>query len=340
MDKGSRGQGRGRDGICRLVRCAFTLVGMLLILSLVVFLLARACPGDPLRSWYGDGVDRMSEVQKKTMRHSLGLDQPVLNQYGIWLWNLLHGNLGISLKYKQPVTAVIGNCLGNTLVLGLISYLATFLLAFRWGESCVLQEGSHRDRWLQRLGVVTGNIPSFFLGLVLILIFAVQIPLFPTGGAYSYGMQGNLANRIWHLVLPCGVLVLGHVGYYGLMVRNLLAEEIRKDYVLLHKAQGIPSQRIVRKFCRKNILSAMIPAMAMAVPHLLGGTYVVEMVFSYPGLGTLALESALYKDYNLLMAVTLMTGALVIVCNMLGEHLSGRVDPRLSSEARKEVRSW
>ncbi len=316
----------------RFLQRILALAGMMLILSLVVFLLARACPGDPLRSWYGEVVDRMSEVQKKAMRHSLGLDQPVLTQYGIWLRNLIHGNLGISLKYKQPVTTVMGNCLGNTVVLGLISYLVTFLLAFRWGESCVLREGSRRDRWLQRLGVVTGNIPSFFLGLVLILLFAVKIPLFPTGGAYSYGMQGNFADRAWHLVLPCAVLVLGHVGYYGLMIRNLLAEEIRKDYVLLHKSQGIPPKRIVRKFCRKNIMSAMIPAMAMAVPHLLGGTYVVEMVFSYPGLGTLALESALYKDYNLLTAVTLLTAAVVILCNMLGESLSAKVDPRLSSD--------
>lgn len=325
-----------------MIRRIVTVAGLLLILSLLVFLLARACPGDPLRSWYGDGVDRMNEGQKAAMRHSLGLDQPVLVQYGIWLRNLMHGNLGISLKYKQPVTVVIGNTIGNTVLLGFIAYVVTFLLAFRMGESCVLQEGSRKDRGLQRLGVVTGNIPSFFLALVLILFFAVQIPLFPTGGAYSYGMQGNLMNRIWHLVLPCAVLVLGHVGYYGLMVRNLLAEEIRKDYVLLHKAQGIPAKRIVRKFCRKNILSAMIPAMAMGIPHLLGGTYVVEMVFSYPGLGTLALDSALYKDYNLLMAVTLMTGALVIICNMLGEYLSEKVDPRLSPDADsgKEVHPW
>lgn len=274
----------------------------------------------------------MNEGQKAAMRHSLGLDQSLWMQYGIWLRNLLQGNLGISLKYKQPVTAVIGNTIGNTVLLGLIAYVGTFFLAFRLGESCILQEGSRKDRWLNRLGVVMGNIPSFFLALVLILLFAVQLPLFPTGGAYSYGMQGNIGNRIWHLVLPCAVLVLGHVGYYGLMVRNLLAEEIRKDYVLLHKSQGIPPKRIVRKFCRKNILSAMIPAMAMGVPHLLGGTYVVEMVFSYPGLGTLALESALYKDYNLLMAVTLLTAAVVIFCNMLGESLSAKVDPRLSSD--------
>ena len=101
----------------------------------------------------------------------------------------------------------------------------------------------------------------------------------------------------------------GARGYYGLMVRNLLVEETRKDYVLLHKSQGIPREKILRRYCMKNILPGMIPAMTMAVPHILGGTYVVEMVFGYPGLGTLAFESALYKDFNVLMAVTLLTGA-------------------------------
>lgn len=306
---------------------------LLLVLSLVVFFLARACPGDPLRSWYGDGVDRLSAAQKEAMRRNLGLDRSLWVQYGLWLRNLFQGSLGISLKYKRPVTAVLGSVAGNTAILGLLAYVMTFLPAFRIGSSCALKEGSRKDRRLSRTAVVTGNIPSFFLGLLLILFFAVKIRLFPTGGAYSYGMAHSLPDRIWHLVLPCAVLVLEHVGYYGLMVRNLLVEETRKDYVLLHKSQGIPREKILRKYCMKNILPGMIPAMTMAVPHILGGTYVVEMVFGYPGLGTLAFESALYKDFNVLMAVTLLTGALVIFCNMLGEVLSAAIDPRMRDDA-------
>ena len=230
------------------------------------------------------------------------------------------------------MTAVLGSVAGNTAILGLLAYVMTFLPAFRIGSSCALKEDSRKDRRLSRIAVVTGNIPSFFLGLLLILFFAVKIRLFPTGGAYSYGMAHSLPDRIWHLVLPCAVLVLEHVGYYGLMVRNLLVEETRKDYVLLHKSQGIPREKILRKYCMKNILPGMIPAMTMAVPHILGGTYVVEMVFGYPGLGTLAFESALYKDFNVLMAVTLLTGALVIFCNMLGEVLSAAIDPRMRDD--------
>ncbi len=302
---------------------------MLLVMSILVFLMARLSPGDPLRSWYGDGIDRMSQAEKAAMSRKLGLNRSIPVQYGIWLQGVLSGDLGISLKYKQPVTTVMGNVFLNTAVLGVLSYGMTFLLAFRLGQKCALSEGSPRDRWLSRFGIISGSIPSFFLALLLILLFAVEVPLFPTGGAYSYGMRCNLLDRLWHLVLPATVIILGHVGYYGLMVRNLLAEETRKDYVLLLKAQGIPKKYIVNRCCTRNILSAMIPAMAMAVPHLLGGTYVVEMVFGYPGLGTLTFESALYKDYNLLMASTLLTGVVVIFSNFLGELLSARMDPRL-----------
>ncbi len=315
-----------------LARRLLRLLGMLLLLSLLVFLMARLSPGDPLRSWYGDGVERMSAAEKAAMSHKLGLDRSLPVQYGIWLRGVLTGDLGISLRYKQPVTTVIGNVLLNTVALGVLSYVLTFLIAFRMGQKSALSEGSLRDRWLTRWSITVGSIPSFFLALLLILILAVQLPLFPTGGAYSYGMKYSLPDRLWHLVLPTAVIVLGHVGYYGLMVRNLLAEETRKDYVLLLKSQGIPKTEIVNRCCTRNILSTMIPAMSLAVPHLLGGTYVVEMVFGYPGLGTLTFESALYKDYNLLMAITLLTGAVVIVCDFLGEILSARVDPRMREQ--------
>ena len=315
-----------------LARRLLRLLGMLLLLSLLVFLMARLSPGDPLRSWYGDGVERMSAAEEAAMSHKLGLDRSLPVQYGIWLRGVLTGDLGISLRYKQPVTTVIGNVLLNTVALGVLSYVLTFLIAFRMGQKSALSEGSLRDRWLTRWSITVGSIPSFFLALLLILILAVQLPLFPTGGAYSYGMKYSLPDRLWHLVLPTAVIVLGHVGYYGLMVRNLLAEETRKDYVLLLKSQGMPKTEIVNRCCTRNILSTMIPAMSLAVPHLLGGTYVVEMVFGYPGLGTLTFESALYKDYNLLMAITLLTGAVVIVCNFLGEILSARVDPRMREQ--------
>lgn len=321
-----------RTSIPQPLRRLLEFLLMMLALSLLVFLMARLCPGDPLRAWYGDGIDRMNEAQKQAARTSLGLDQPLIVQYGVWLRNLLRGNPGISFQYKQPVMRVIGNVWGNTLIFGLASYALTFALAFPLGRWCAAREDSRADRLLRRVGVVTGNIPSFFLAMIFILIFAVKLGILPSGGAYSYGNSADPIDRIAHLVLPVAVVVTGHLGYYSYLVRNLLLEETRKDYVLLLKAEGLPGGRILRKYCMRNILPPMFSIMATAVPHLIGGAYIVEMVFGYPGLGTLSFESALYKDYNMLMAVTLLTGAVVLLCNILAEVFAARIDPRMRSD--------
>lgn len=313
---------------CRLAE----MLVVLLLLSVIVFVLSRLCPGDPLRSWYGDGVDRMSEAAKAQARYNLGLDRSMFTQYRIWLGDLLRGDLGLSYKYKRPVIAVMKGVMGNTAVLVLLTYLLTFGLAFSIGRISASKEGTRLDRFICKAGVISGNIPVFFLSLIGILVFAVWIPILPTGGAYSYGSDGNLADRLWHLVLPATVMVIGHLWYYSYMVRNLLLEEMRKEYVLLLKAEGVPRRDIIRKYCMKNIMPPMIAVMAMAVPHLLGGTYVVETVFSYPGMGRLCFESALYQDYNVLMATTMLTGVVVVLCNYLAQVIGERIDPRMSHE--------
>ena len=314
--------------LCRIAE----MILILFILSMIVFALSRLCPEDPLRSWYGDGVDRMSPEQKASARESLGFEKPLPVQYGIWLKELAHGEPGLSYKYKRPVTEVIRGVLGNTIVFGLTAYIMTFVLAFRIGRLSAKREGTKLDRFICKAGVISGNIPVFFLSLICILIFAVNLRILPTGGAYSYGAEGNLLDRAWHLVLPVFVIVIGHLWYYSYMVRNLLLEEMRKEYVLLLKAEGMPRTRIINKYCMKNILPPMITIMAIAVPHLLGGTYVVEMVFGYPGLGRLSFESALYKDYNMLMATTLLTGSVVVISNYLAQIIGEKIDPRMCHE--------
>lgn len=310
---------------------------VLVVLSVIIFVLARLCPGDPLRAYYGDGLDRMSETQKELARDKLGLNDSLPVQYIRWVQELSQGDLGLSYKYKRPVTEVIKNVWVNTLALGGISYVLTFLFSILLGRFCALREGTLTDRILQRLGVISGSIPAFFLALLLILLFAVNLHIFPTGGAYSLGQSDNLADRIWHLVLPVTVMVLGHLWYYAYMIRNKLMEETRKEYVMLCKAQGIPRRQILNHYCFRNIVPALLTIMAISVPHILGGTYVVEMVFSYPGLGTLSFESALYKDYNMLMALCMLTGLVVVISNLAAQIISEFIDPRMQYELTEEV---
>ena len=314
-----------------LLRTVLTLIVSLFLLSLLVFVIAHYAPGDPLRAYFGDRVEKMSVAERAWAEAKLGLDRPVLTQYGIWLKNALHGEFGISYKYKMDVLEVIRARLPYTLRLGGVGFVLLFVLSLGVGVLCARRENSLFDRILCRVGTVMSCVPEFWLSLVLILLFAVELRWLPSSGAYSIG-GGGLADRAVHLVLPVTVVVLGHLWYYAYLVRSRLIEELRADYILLAKGKGLPKRAVLLRHALRNVLPSYLSIMAISVPHILGGTYIVETVFSYPGLGTLSYESARYQDYNLLMVLCMMTGAAVIVCNLLAQAISARIDPRLAGE--------
>ena len=301
----------------------------LLLLSLAVFYLSRLSPGDPLRSYYGESAERLSESERADALDRLGLDRPIIVQYGVWLKNALLGDFGVSFQYKRDVMTVIGGVYGNTLLLGVTAYLSTFGLALLLGAFCALREDSPADRAVRRIGTVTGCIPSFWLALLLILLFSVELGLLPSSGAYDIGRPNDLLGRLRHLILPLAVLVLGHLWYYACLIRNRLLDEVRQDYVLLCRAEGLSRRKILFTQCLRNVLPSYFGLMAVSIPHILGGTYIVEKVFSYPGLGTLCFESAKYHDYNMLLVLCLITGAVVMLAGMAARALGGALDPRM-----------
>lgn len=311
------------------------------LLSLAVFYISRLAPGDPLLSYYGERVEKMHPEEKEAAREKLGLNDPISLQYLRWLEKAAHGDFGISYKYKQDVLTVIGSRIGNTLILGGIGFLLTFLGALGLGILCAWQEDKWPDRLLCKGGTILSCIPEFWLSLVMILVFAVQLHILPSSGAYDVGKKQDVWNRLWHLILPLTIVVLEHLWYYAYMIRNKLLEETRADYVLLGKSKGLSKKQILFGHCLRNILPTYISLMAISVPHILGGTYIVEKVFSYPGIGTLSFESAQYHDYNLLMVLCMMTGILVILCNLVGQTINEHIDPRLKAQEiteRSEVK--
>lgn len=302
------------------------------LLSAAVFYMARLAPGDPLVSYYGDRAEKMSPKEREWAEDKLGLNDPVTVQYVRWLGRAFHGDFGISYKYKADVLEVIKERVGNTLVLGGIGLFLTIGLSLLLGVLCAWQEDGMLDRVICKVGTVTSCIPEFWLSLVLLLIFAVNLRWLPSGGAYTIGTEAGAADRIRHLILPVTAAVLSHLWYYAYMVRNKLLEEVRADYVLLARAKGLRKRNILFGHCLWNMLPSYLSIMAISVPHILGGTYIVEMVFSYPGLGTLSFESARYQDYNLLMCLCLMSGILVILCNMAAQAINEKIDPRMKAE--------
>nr|WP_243177449.1 ABC transporter permease [Clostridium hominis] len=310
----------------------FQCIIAIFVLSVIVFYMSRLSPGDPLESYYGNAIERMSIEHKEKAMNRLGLNEPIYVQYGKWLKNSISGDFGISYKYKRDVKDVILDVYKNTAILGGLAYILTFILALFLGIYCSLHEDELIDRIITLIGNVTSCIPSFWISLMLILIFGVNLAILPTSGAYSIGMKDNFFDRVVHLILPLVVLILGHLWYYAYMVRNKILEEMREDYVLLAKVKGLNKIEIIYKHCLRNIAPSFITIMAISVPHILAGTYVVEKVFSYPGIGTLIFESAKYHDYNMLMILTIITGILVLISNMIAQVINIKLDPRMKYE--------
>lgn len=318
-----------KNGWLYYVKKLLTFVLSVFVLSVIVFYMSRLSPGDPLVSYYGDRAEKMSAEEKALTLERLGLDEPILVQYVVWLKNAMSGDFGISYKYKKDASEVIEARLENTIWLGGVSFVCTFILALILGVFCALRENSLMDRIICKVGIISSCIPSFWLALILILLFSVNWGLFPSGGAYSIGESDSLSSRIFHLILPVTSMIFTHFWYYTYIIRNKLLLEKRQDYVLLAKSKGFTPLYIMWKHCLKSILPTYLTLMAISVPHIIGGTYIIEMVFSYPGLGTLSFESAKYHDYNLLMIVCLLTGIVVIFFNMIAKIMSEKIDPRM-----------
>ncbi len=326
-----------RTGLSMWVRKGSELILTLFVLSMLVFSMARMAPGDPLLSYYGSGVERMSTQEKEEARDKLGLNEPVLAQYKVWVEKALEGDFGLSYKYKVPVTEVIGKVAINTLLLGGTGFVLIFLLALPVGAFCALREGKALDKMITRFGVITGSIPVFWISLVMILFFSVFLRILPASGAGPLG-GGSFIQRIPYLILPILALLFSHLWYFAYVARNLYLEEMEKEYILLHRIKGMSSREIILRHGTRNIFPTYLTLLINSVPHLLGGSYIIEEVFAFPGLGRLAFESAKYHDYNLLMVIALITGTLVVVLNMLGDILSISINPTLAGERRSHGR--
>ncbi|MGI6766325.1 MAG: ABC transporter permease [Lentihominibacter sp.] len=313
------------------VKKAFQLILSLFVLSLMVFFVARLAPGNPLRAYYGEAVERMSREQLDAATERLGLDDSLITQYVRWLGNAFQGDFGISFQYKQPVVDIVGNVYGNTMALAGASFILIFVLGLLLAIFCVNREGQKIDRIICKIGVATNSIPEFFVGLILILIFAVTLNALPISGATSLG-GGGLVDRLIHMILPVSAIVISHLWYCTYLMRNKLSDEVSKEYILLCRVKGLTRNQIMYRHCLKNIMPSVISIMAIFLPHLLGGAYVIEMVFGYPGLGKLGVESAQFHDYNTLMVVCLVTGAAVIIANMIAQIINEKLAPQIKEE--------
>ncbi|TIN09880.1 ABC transporter permease [Mesorhizobium sp.] len=315
------------------------LVGSVFVLLIVVigtFLLLEAAPGDAVDAYIvSTGGDAgMIEL----LRHRWGLDQSALTRLATYLWALLHLDLGQSVTFSRPIRDVILERLPNTLLLMGSATALSFGLGSALGVYAGARPGGFRDRLLSIGSLALYAVPGFWLGLVLIIVFAVDLRWFPIGGIESIasGKTGldRAADITRHLVLPVSALGFIYLALYLRMMRAGMAEVWRQDFVLAARAKGLSRRRIVLAHVARNALLPLVTMLGLQSAQMLGGSVVIESVFSVPGLGRLAQEAVAARDTALLLGIILVSAVLVIAINLLVDIAYAFLDPRVgASEA-------
>jgi peptide/nickel transport system permease protein len=308
-----------------LVRRLLFMIPVALLVSFVTFMLIHLIPGDPARVLLGESATPQTVA---ALRHQLGLDKPLLTQYVLWLGQALHGNLGQSIQLQQPVTQAILQRLPVTAELGVISLIVSVALAIPLGVLAAGTRNTPIDWLINVLSLIGTAIPNFVLGLLLILFLAVVIRPFPPGGYVPF-TQDPLAN-LRDLVLPVITLAAGAVAGNLRQVRASMIEVLSQDYIRTARAKGLRRGRVYFVHGLRNALLPLLTIVGLQAGAILGGAVIIESIFLWPGVGLLAIQSILSKDYPVVQGVVLLSALSYMLVNLLVDVGYGALDPRIS----------
>lgn len=317
-------------------------IRMLLLLaavSVATFALVSASPIDPLQANVGQAaLGSMSEAQKEKLRSYWGVDEPPVKRYLNWAKDALRGDFGISLLYRQPVTDVIAVKLSNSLFLMGMAWVISGLLGFCLGVLAGVFRGRTVDKLVKGYCLLIASTPAFWLALLLLLIFSVWLKLLPIGLSVPIGMEAagvTFLDRVRHAILPAFTLSITGVSNIALHTREKMIDIMESDYVLFARARGEKTGSIVRRHALRNVLLPALTLQFASISEIIGGSVLVEQVFSYPGLGQAAVAAGTGSDVPLLMGITLITAAIVFFGNFIANLLYGVVDPRMRKGGRR-----
>ena len=282
--------------------------------------------GSPLEMLKGP---RISDAALQAKEIAAGLDKPLIVQYFVWLWQLLQGNLGYSMKSYEPVGVMIGSHIGPTLLLMGASLTLSLLIAVPAGIYSAVKQYSKGDYAVVTASFIGSSIPSFFLALILIYIFTVKLGILPSGGMNTLGMDGSVADTIRHMVLPVTVLAVSLAGSNIRYIRSSFLEILQQDYLRTARAKGIGYKRVIWKHAMRNALLPIVTVIGMQIPMLFGGAVIIEQVFSWPGLGLMTMTAIMGRDYPVIMGVCLLSAVVVLVSNLITDILYALVDPTI-----------
>ena len=307
--------------IRRLLIVPFLILGV----TLVVFVMVRLAPGDPVSAQYGLKLSEADPVKIERLKEELGLNDPIMVQYFRYVSNLLKGDFGISLTSRVPVLDEISSRFPATLELTLASMLIVIVVSIPLGIIAALKRGSAVDNGLMAFSLVGVSMPSFWLGIMLILLFSITLGWLPTSGRGN----GPLFERLEYLVLPAVTLGFAIMGLNSRIMRSSMLEVLDQDYIRTARAKGQKPRIIITRHAMRNALIPILTLFGVQFASLLGGAVIIEMIFAWPGLGRLAVNATMRRDYPLIMGTVLMLSFFYLMSSLLVDILYTVVDPRI-----------
>ena len=306
---------------------------LLFAVSVAAFALMTASPIDPLKANVGQAaLGSMSQEQIAKLEEYWGVGQPPLQRYIAWFRDFVRGDMGISLLYRQKVTTVIAVKLGNSLFLMIIAWILSGLIGFLLGSLAGMNRGKPIDRIIKGYCLVISSTPAFWIAMLLLIIFGVWLKILPIGLSVPIGVEASgvtFLDRVRHAILPAVTLSITGISNIAMHTREKMIDIMESDYILFAKARGEKTGSIIFHHGIRNVLFPAMTLQFASVSEIIGGSVLVEQVFSYPGLGQAAVAAGTGSDVPLLMGITLITAAIVFLGNFLANVLYGVVDPRI-----------
>lgn len=309
-----------------ILRRVLQSVLVLFLVTIATFLLIHAAPGGPTSIFLAPGLSPQAQY---IQAHNLGLDRPLPIQYLDWLWRMLHGDFGTTFKNGIPVGSLVWPTLLNTIILMGIAWVVTLLIAIPWGIYNSTREYGISDTVATVISYAGFALPAFWLGLMLQQIFAMRLGWLPLSDMWSRGQQGNPGDLIRHLILPVATLVIGFLAGYVKYSRSSMLEVLGQDYIRTARAKGVPESKVIFRHALRNALIPIITILGLDLPIVVAGAALTETVFNWPGMGRLFVSEATAREYNVLMAITVITAIVVVVGNLIADLLYAVVDPRV-----------
>jgi peptide/nickel transport system permease protein len=311
--------------IRRLLYAIPTLIGI----SILVFAITRLSPGDPIRL-YTFGALNVTEEDIQGLRAYYGLDDPIYIQYINWANQVIHLDFGKSLQYNRPALPLILERLPATLQLAITALILQLAIGVPLGVIAALKRGTWIDNVVRVFGVVGHAIPTFWMGLIFIILFSVTLRILPSQGVLTVGKDvWDIPDRIRHIIMPAIVLALAGIANYSRYLRTETLDVIAQDYVRTAHAKGLSERTVVYVHALRNALIPMVTALGPLLAVLVGGSLVVEQVFTWPGVGQFTYAAARAKDYPVIMAGVMLASTLLVLSYLLRDILYAIVDPRI-----------